>query len=92
MSRPEASFGGLKARDVRATLRSHGFEEGTAQCLTKLAEYQTVIREAQMEMATLLDKMIDITANFSDIAENMHNVLEATKKKDSGVSDDEIGH
>lgn len=92
MPRPEASFGGLKARDVEPTIRAHGFEKGAVLCLTKLAEYQTVIRESQMEMATLLDKVIDITANFSDIAENMHNALEATKKKDSEVSDDEINH
>ncbi len=87
-----SSFGGLKARDVEPTIRAHGFEKGVVICITKLAEYQTVIRESQMEMAMMIDKLIDITANFSTVAENMHNVVTQLQKKDSGVGDDEIGH
>ncbi len=83
------SFGGLKARDVEPTIRAHGFEKGTVMCLTKIAEYQTVIRESQMEMAMMIDKLIDITSDFSNVAENMRIAIE---KKDSGVSDDEISH
>ena len=83
------SFGGLKARDVEPTIRAHGFEKGAVMCLTKLAEYQTVIRESQMEMAMMIDRLIDITAQFSDVAENMRIAIE---KKDSGVTDDEISH
>ena len=83
------SFGGLKARDVEPTIRAHGFETGTVICLIQIAEYQTVIRESQMEMALMIDKLIDITSQFSDVAENMRIAIE---KKDSEVSDDEISH
>ncbi len=83
------SFGGLKARDVEPTIRAHGFEKGVVMCLTKLAEYQTVIRESQLDMAMMIDRLIDITSQFSDVAENLRIAIE---KKDSGVSDDEIGH
>ncbi len=85
----QPSFGGLKARDVEPTIRAHGFEKGVVMCLTKLAEYQTVIRESQMEMAVMIDKLIDITSQFSNVAENMRVAIE---KKDSGVSDDEISN
>ena len=86
-----ASFGGLKGRDVRVTLRSQGFEEGTAQCLTKLAEYQTVIRESQLEMAQMLQQIVGIVENFATISGEMHKVIEATARKDSEVSDEQIG-
>jgi len=86
---PTSSFGGLKARDVEPTIRAHGFEKGVVICITKLAEYQTVIRESQMEMAILLDRLVDITAQFADVADNMRVALE---KKESKVSDDEISH
>ncbi len=83
------AFGGLKARDVEPTIRAHGFEKGIVMCLTKLAEYQTVIRESQLDMAMMIDRLIDITSQFSDVAENMRIAIE---KKDSGVTDDEISH
>jgi len=88
----EASFGGLKARDVAPTLRTHGFEKGTEMCLTKLAEYQGVIRESQMELAMAISQMTDIVANFSDVAANMKGAIESIQHKDSEVSDDEIDH
>ena len=86
------SFGGLKARDVADHVRTMGFEKGIFHCVVKLAEYQTVIRESQMEMAGMLDQMVDVVANFSTVAENTSNAVTQLQKKDSGVSDDEVGH
>ncbi len=88
----QPSFGGLKARNVESIIRAHGFDKGIVICLVQLAEYQTVIRESQMEMAGMLDQMVDVVANFSTVAENMSNAVTQLQKKDSGVSDDEIGH
>ena len=86
------SYGGLKARDVADHVRTMGFEKGVFHCIVKLAEYQTVIRESQMEMAQLLDKVIDLTGDFSTIAANMKNAVTELQKKETGVSDDEISN
>ena len=88
----DATFGGLKARDIAPTIRAHGFDKGVVQCITKLAEYQTVIRESQLEMATMLSQMTDIVAEFSVIAGNMKNAIEAVERKDSEVGDDQINN
>ena len=40
----------------------------------------------------LIDKLADIIYDFSTVADNMHSAVTALQRKDSGVSDDEIGH
>ena len=86
-----ASFGGLKARDIEPLLRASGFSNGVVQCLTKLAEYQTVIRESQLEIANTIVQMTSIISDFVVVAENMKNMSDKIQRKDSEVSDDEIG-
>ena len=94
MGQPGAkpTFGNLKARDVIPTLRAEGFEKGVETCLTKLAEYQSVVREAQIDIATAIAQMTDIVSNFTVVAENMRDTINTIQRKDSEVSDDEINH
>ena len=77
----------LKARNIADTLKEHGFEKGIFVCVQQLAEYQQVLRESQVELATQINKLSDLFMSFVAVADEMKNAVEAIESKDKDVGD-----
>jgi hypothetical protein len=80
----------LKGRDVRFALQDRNLDPHLVEVIAKIAEVNHTNTLAIAEIATHLDKVIDITQNFSDIAGNMKDAFEQLKRGVEGEVEGEV--
>jgi hypothetical protein len=86
--------GVMRARDVRATLDKRNLDPILISTIANIAEINHTNCIAVAELATNLDKMLDLIQNFSNIAANMKErtdqmkraLGEAAEGEDNGTS------
>lgn len=79
----------LRARDVRFELQGRNVDPVVMSIMERLAERSHFVMSRLTEMAMLQDQMINIIQQFSDIAGNMKEKMEAihTDIKGEGVDE-----
>lgn len=67
----------LKARDVEEIIKNRGFERGTVHILSELTSRMAVVEKGVAEMAGIVDQLSTIVSNFTHVAHNMKQSIEA---------------
>lgn len=70
----------LRARDVEYELRDVSVPPQVKSLLCRLAETNHFLMSRTVELATALDKTIDLVQQFADIAGNMKDRMDLLKK------------
>ena len=75
--------GPVKARDVRAAIREHGFERGVERILTLLCDELVGYRQAMNEMATIQSQTIDRLSELTTIGGTLAQRLSDLKRSEA---------
>ena len=82
--------GPVRARDLRANIKEHGFETGMVMTLELLLDEHTQDRQTMREMASMLERVVDHMDRLMAVGSSITQELDRMKR--DRQAGDEIDH